>query len=155
MVNATYEHIVAILAVGAIFVATVATLPAQNFVNMQAVDQQQLRNTALNVFNTILLDPGEPSNWGSMDPFYLNDFRIEKFGLASSHDRELYALDPDKVQRLAINNPLNYLDYNRARELLGLEDYGFNLRIIPPFNVTNIDGTSILTKTPLNVTGNN
>ena len=153
MVNATYEHIVAILVVGAIFVTTVATLPAQNFVNMQAVDQQQLRNTALNVFNTILLDPGEPSDWGSMDPFYGNDFRVEKFGLASSHDTALYVLDPDKVQRLVINNPLNYMEYNRVRELLKLQNYGFSFKIVPPFNVTNLDGTPIPLKSPLTIVG--
>ena len=155
MVSATFEHIVAILVVGAIFVATIVVLPAQNYVNMQAVDQQQLRNTALSVFSTILLDSGDPFNWGSMDPFYLNDFRVTKFGLASSLSPEMYVLDPDKVQRLALNNPLNYLEYEKVRELLKLENYGFSLRIIPPFNVTNVDGTPIIDHSPITVVGTN
>lgn len=136
MVNAVYDHIIAILVVGAMFFGAVVILPTMSFANLQAVDQQQLRNTALNVFNAMLLDTGEPTNWGSMDPFYINDPRVKRFGLASAPDSTFYVLDPDKVQRLVEGNPLNYCRYERVRELLGLQNYGFSLRIIPPFNVT-------------------
>lgn len=153
MVNAVYDHIIAILIVGALFVGTVVALPAMSFANIQAVDQQQLRNTALNVFNAMLLDAGKPENWGSTDPFYMNDPRIERFGLAEAQDPTFYVLDPDKVQRLVIGNPLNYCDYNTVRNLLGLQGYGFSLKIIPPFNVTNIDGTPIPTKSPITING--
>lgn len=151
MVNAVYDHIIAILVVGAMFVGAVVILPTMSFANLQAVDQQQLRNTALNVFNAMLLDTGEPTNWGSMDPFYINDPRVKRFGLASAPDSTFYVLDPDKVQRLVEGNPLNYCDYNRVHELLGLQNYGFSLRIIPPFNVTNVDGTPISTKSPITI----
>ena len=107
MVNAVYDHVVAILVVGVIFVGAVVVLPAMSFANLQAVDQQQLRNTALNVFNAMLLDTGEPTNWGSMDPFYMNDPRIKRFGLASTQGTTFYVLDPNKVQRL-IGNSLYY-----------------------------------------------
>lgn len=147
MVNAVYDHIVAIVIVGVIFVGAVVVLPAMSFANLQAVEQQQLRNTALNVFNAMLLDNGEPINWGSMRPFYSNDPRVKRFGLASAQDSTFYVLDPDKVQRLVVGNPLNYCEYDRVRELLGLQDYGFGLRIIPPFNVTflgtNVVGSSL------------
>lgn len=154
MVNAVYDHIVAILVVGVIFVGAVVVLPVMSFANLQAVDQQQLRNTALNVFNAMLLDIGEPTNWGSMDPFDTNDPRVKRFGLASVQDSMFYVLDPDKVQRLVVGNPLNYLEYNRVRELLELENYGFKLRIIPPFNMTNVDGTPILSESPITIDGN-
>jgi hypothetical protein len=134
--NAVYDHIIAILVVGMIFVGAVIVLPTMSIVNLQAVDQQQLRNTSLNVFNAMLLDTGEPVSWGSMRPFEMNDPRVQRFGLASAQDSTFYVLDPDKVQRLAVGNPLNYCDYTRVRELLGLQNYGFHLRIIPPFNVT-------------------
>jgi hypothetical protein len=134
--NAVYDHIIAILVVGMIFVGAVVVLPTMSIVNLQAVDQQQLRNTALNVFNAMLLDTGEPVSWGSIRPFKMNDPRVQRFGLASSHDSTFYVLDPDKVQRLVVGNPLNYCDYTRVRELLGLQNHGFHLRIIPPFNVT-------------------
>jgi len=136
MVNAVYDHIIAILIIGVMFVSAVVILPTMSFTNIQAVNQQQLRNTALNVFNAMLLDTGEPIDWGSWRPFYMNDPRVNRFGLASAQDTTFYVLDPDKVQRLVVGNPLNYCDYNRVRDLLGLKDYGFCLRIIPPFNVT-------------------
>jgi hypothetical protein len=134
--NAIYDHIIAILVVGMIFVGAVVVLPTMSIVNLQAVDQQQLRNTGLNVFNAMLLDTGEPVSWGSMRPFMMNDPRVQRFGLASAQESKFYVLDPDKVQRLVVGNPLNYCDYSRVRELLGLQNYGFHLRIIPPFNVT-------------------
>lgn len=136
MVNAVYDHIIAILVVGVIFVGTVVILPTVSLTNLQVVDQQQLRNTALNVFNAMLLDTGEPVEWGSMTDFKMNDPRVQRFGLASLWDSTFYVLDPDKVQRLVIGNPLNYCEYDFVRERLGLQDYGFHLRIIPPFNVT-------------------
>jgi hypothetical protein len=146
MVNAVYDHLVAILIVGVIFIGAVVILPSMSFQNLKVVDQQQLRNTALNLFNAMFLDPGEPTNWGSMRPFYLNDPRIERFGLGSVRDSTFYVLDPDKVQRLVVNNPLNYCQYDRTRELLQLQDYGFTLKIIPPFNIT-FTGTSVVGNT--------
>ena len=79
MVTATYEHIVIILLVGVIFVGTVVALPAINQPTFQAIDQQQLKNTALNVLNSMLLGVGSPANWGS-DPSTV----VEEFGLAHS-----------------------------------------------------------------------
>ena len=147
MVNAVYDHIVAILVVGVIFVGAVVVLPTMSFANLQVIDQQQLRNTALNVFNAMLLDTGEPANWGSIRDFQKNDSRVQRFGLAMAQDPAFYVLDPDKVQKLVIGNPLNYCDYDRVRELLQLQNYGFSLRIIPPFNVTflntHVTGSSL------------
>jgi len=153
MVNAVYDHIIAILVVGSIFVGAVVMLPGMSLMNIQAVDQQQLRNTALNVFNAMLLDVGEPLDWGSIDPFYMNDQRVGRFGLASAQDSAFYVLDPDKVQRIVVENPLNYIEYDRVRELLRLQGYGFRFRIIPPFNVTNLDGSPITNKSPITIMG--
>ena len=150
MVNATYDHIVAIILVGVIFVWVVGVLPATSLVSINAADQQQLRNTGLNVFNAMLLDTGEgfnetanqnTTNWGSLDPFEAED--IIRFGLASTEDSASYVLDPDKVQRLEIGNPLGTINNTIAKSLMELEGYGFALEIIPPFNVTNVDGTKI------------
>jgi hypothetical protein len=154
MVNAVYDHIIAILVICVMFVSAVVILPTLSITSFKAVDQQQLRNTALNIFNAMLLDTGEPVDWGSFPDFQMNDPRIKRFGLASTESTAFYVLDPDKVQRLVVGNPLNYCDYNRIRELLGLQGYGFKLRIIPPFNVTNVDGTSILVKSPVVINNN-
>jgi hypothetical protein len=150
-VHETYDHIVAILIVGLLFVGAVIMLPKMSYLNMQTVDQQQLRNTALNVFNAILLDAGEPSNWSLRDPW--DPATVNRFGLAASKDSTYYVLDPDKVQRLVEGNPLGELNINNVKNLLNLEDYGFRLRIIPPFNVTNLDGTRMnQTNSPINIT---
>lgn len=155
MVSAVYDHIVAILVVGAVFVGAVVVLPNMSFNSIQAVDEQQLRNTALSVFDAMLLDTGAPTSWGSMVPFYKNDPNVTRFGLASAQDSTFYVLDPDKVQRLVLTNPLNYLEYEKVRQLLKLEGYGFNLRIVPPFNVTNTDNTPIPTRSPITLNGKN
>ena len=143
MVSATYDHIVAILIVGSIFVGTVVALPAINYANLQTVDQQQLRNTALNVFDSILLSAGSPSNWGSNGTDF-DQNAVEKFGLAYSVPFSKYILDVDKVQRIDLSNPIGFVEYNRAHELLNLEDYGFQFSILRPF-VVNWD---------MNITGN-
>lgn len=138
MVSATYDHIVAIIVVGVIFVGTVAALP---FSTLQTVDQQQLRNTALNVFDSILLDVGSPSKWGSSFPF--DQSAVEKFGLAYSDPFSKYVLDIDKVQKIDVSNPTGSIEYDQVRELLKIKDYGFRLSILRPFavraslNITN------------------
>jgi hypothetical protein len=140
-VHETYDHIVAVLIVGLIFVGAVVILPKMSYLNIQTVDQQQLRNTALNVFNAFLLDTGEPSNWSLEDPW--DPTTVERFGLADYRDSTYYVLDPDKVQRLVEGNPLGELRVDEVKRLLNLEGYGFSLRIIPPFNITKIDGTKL------------
>lgn len=141
MVHETYDHMIAILIVGLIFIGAVIVLPKMSYLNIQTVDQQQLRNTALNVFNAFLLDTGEPSNWSLKDPW--DPTTINRFGLADYNDSPYYVLDPDKVQRLVEGNPLGELSVDEVKRLLNLEDYGFSLRIIPPFNITKIDGTKL------------
>jgi hypothetical protein len=162
MVNVTYEHIVAIIIVGAIFVSAVVILPTLSFANFEAVDQQQLRNTALTVFNTMLLDTGLGVNgthltpdWGSIEPFDMD--KVVRFGLANSEaSSTFYVLDPFKVKRLVKGNPLGEISYTKVKELLGLQNYGFKFRIIPPFNVTNLDGTKIdYEHSPVTLVGSN
>jgi hypothetical protein len=142
--NAVYDTIFAIVFIGIMFVWAVAVVPSMNFNNMQATDQQQLRNMELNVFNAMLLNSGNGMNgssttvnWGSMDPFSEN--AVTQFGLAGSTEGAIYSLDPDKVQRLFKDNPLGHISYDRTKQLLGLESYGFMFQIVPPFNVTNAD----------------
>ena len=143
MVHETYDNIVAILLVGLIFIGAVLLIPALSFSNIQSVDYQQLRNTAVNVFDNILLSPGDPVEWGSTQDFSVEN--VNTFGLAKYQNSHFYILDPDKVQRLKSGNPLGEITNEEAKELLNLDGYGFTLRIIPPFNVTNIDGTKITT----------
>ena len=133
MVSATYDHLVAIVLVGVIFVGTIVAMPAaMSSTNFQAVDEQQLRNTALNVYNTLLQSPGYPPRWGSQFPFDENN--VKAFGLALSDSISRYVLDSDKVQRLDPESP-GFLSYQRAIDLLKLHGYGFKLTIFRPFKV--------------------
>ncbi len=132
--QAAYDHIVAMVIVGLIFISCVVALPAMSFSNMQTVDEQQLRNTALSVFDSMLLGTGSPSNWGSADPTLWDQNKVNLFGLASSGALSKYVLDPDKVQRLDPANPA-VMGYERVRTLLKLQDYGFRLSLFRPFTV--------------------
>lgn len=153
--NAVYDHIVAIVFIGIMFVWAVGVIPAMSFNNIQAANDQQLRSTELNVFNTLLLDTGlalngtvETPEWGSLNPFDESD--VVRFGLALHQDSSLFSLDPDKVQRLVGSNPMGNITYAQTKELLGLDGYDFQLHILPPFNVTNVDGTNLDANSPIN-----
>lgn len=154
MVSAAIDHIVAILIVGVIFVGTVVALPAINYSNFQTVDQQQLRNTALNVFDSMLLGVGSPSDWGSRlnSTFQFDQNNVKLFGLASSSALSKFVLDSDKVQRLDPTNP-GVIDYDRVRALLNIEDYGFQLSIYRPFRVNwSLDITNTVVRFSVTVT---
>jgi hypothetical protein len=129
-----YDHLIAVIVVGVLFLTAVIAAPNISYVNLLQLDQQQLRNIALTTLKTMLLDPGYPVNWGSSENFTQN--AVKKFGLALYKSSSLYVLDADKVQRLVVDNPVGHLEYNRTIQLLELEGYGFNLEIIAPFNVT-------------------
>jgi len=130
MVAPVFEHITAIMVVSMLFVSAVIAVPAISYVNLLYVDQQQLRNVALEALNSMLFGMGYPSDWGS-------DFdNIDKFGLALYESSSFYVLDSEKVGRLSSSNPSGYLDYENVSALLGLQNYGFNIRIMPLFNVT-------------------
>ena len=134
MVGELYDYIVGIVVVGVIFISAVIAVPAISYVNLLQVNQQQLRNTALNVFNAMLLGTGCPSDWGSTYPF--NQSNVEAFGLAYSEESSLYVLDTDKVQRLDNSTP-GFIEYEYVRERLGLKDYGFIFTIFRPFTVNS------------------
>ena len=124
---------VAIVLVGVIFIGTIVAVPAAiSYTNFQVVDQQQLRNTALNVYNTLLQGTGTSSQWGSVFPFDEND--VTSFGLALSDSLSKYVLDSDKVQRLDPLSP-GFLTYDRVIELLKLQGYGFKFTLFRPFKV--------------------
>jgi hypothetical protein len=132
VVGELYDYIVSIIVVGIIFVSGVLAVPAIGYLNLRHVDEQQLRNTALNVFDTILLDAGAPSRWGSVYPF--DQEAVEQFGLSDERSSSLFVLDSDKVQRLDPLSP-GYITYEKVNSLLGLEGYGFALTLFRPFQV--------------------
>jgi hypothetical protein len=136
MTGEAYDHLMAAVILGAIFISSVVVVPSLSYVNLLYMDQQQLQNVALSAMKTILFDEGYPTNWGSMHGTNLfNQTDVKRFGLAAQSDPSLYVLDPNKVYRLAYN-PMGNISYQRAQELLGLSGYAFGLVFRPLFNVS-------------------
>jgi hypothetical protein len=129
-----YDYLIGVTIMGVIFISAVFVVPQMSYVNLLYLDQQQLRNIADQTLKAIVLETGYPANWGASEPF--DPESVERFGLAESESSSFYVLDPDKVQRLVQDYPLGYINYTTIRELLDLEDYGFSISIVPPFNVT-------------------
>jgi hypothetical protein len=134
MIGTIYDYLMATVIFGMIFVVGVVVVPNASYMNLLYVDQQQLRNVALETLKAMLLDTGYPIDWGSQITFDQNS--VKRFGLAHSGASSLYVLDLEKVQRLNIDNPAGNIDYEAIREKLGLQGYGFCIRIMPLFNVT-------------------
>jgi len=135
MTGEAVDHMMAVVVLGAIFMAAVYVVPSLTYVNLLYLEQQQMRNIALSAFKSILFDEGAPVNWGSMhgsSMFSEND--VNRFGLALLSDPSLYVLDSNKVQRLT-NNPTGNITYQKAHELLALSGYGFSMILRPLFNV--------------------
>jgi hypothetical protein len=134
---------------GVIFISAVFAIPTLSYTNLLYLDQQQLRNIASRTLKTIVLETGYPADWGSSDPF--DQDGVKRFGLAEANSSSFYILDPDKVQRLVEDNPLGSIEYEKMRELLGLEGYGFSISILPPFNVTVIKEEFEVTSTKIDL----
>lgn len=133
MTGELYDHLIAVIVVSVLFLAAVVAVPNMSYVNLLYMDQQQLRNIALNTLKTMLLDAGYPANWGLTSNF--DPDQVERFGLALASSSSFYVLDPNKVQRLVVGNPAGFIEYEDIRTKLKIEGYGFNFRIVPPFKV--------------------
>lgn len=138
MVGEAYDHLMAAVVLGAIFMAAVFVVPTLSYVNLLYLEQQQLQNVALSAMKTILFDDGYPANWGSMHGINMfNENDVTRFGLSDPKDTSMYVLDSNKVQRLA-NNPLGNISYTKVKALLGLSGYDFSIMLRPLFNVDRI-----------------
>jgi hypothetical protein len=93
--NPVYDHIAAMVIIGLIFVGAVVVLPALNMRDLLSMEQLRLRNTAINVLNSILLDAGYPNDWGLRvnGTFYFEADAVKRFGLASQATSNFYVLD--------------------------------------------------------------
>ena len=144
MVGTLIDNIIALIVTGAIFTSAIMVVPTLSYVNLLYVDQQQLRNIALDTLKTMLLEAGYPTNWGTTYNFHSD--QVERFGLALAGSSSSYVLDPDKVQRLAVGNPAGFIKYEDIRAKLNLQGYGFSFSIIPPIKVSvndeDFDGES-------------
>jgi len=126
--NAIYEYILAGLMMF-IMLAVMHTYMQNLIYDATASITQEDYNLAESLIDLILLSPGDPPNWGIIDP--------EIFGLATQETTEAYALDPLKVIRLDENcTEYQYITPGELRSLLGLTgDVNLVIRITPMFIV--------------------
>jgi len=133
-----YEYLFAGLILIAILLASsmiAATMPNPQ---LSVSEKEDVKTEAEKIMTQILLDPGQPYNWGSdtsIDQTKLTGFGLAKYGEST---REAYVLDPDNVQRLDSDNAgALYIPPNTTATLLNLAgEYGFTLEIHPVLNVT-------------------
>ena len=141
MAGEAVDYIVGLVITGILVVSAVIIVPNMSYVSLLSVNQQQLRNMAAETLKTMLLDAGYPEDWGSVQGF--SNSSLQRFGLALDQSGSFYVLDSDKVSRLVIDNPSGHLGYTTIRDRLKLQGYGFNFRIIAPFNVTINNGMPV------------
>lgn len=134
----TYEYIFSAAIIIAILLASTLLLgiAPQSTINTSEIDQ--LKMAAQKVLTQLILSPGNPPEWGSN--ISISGDALQSLGLAvySPFTSMAYVLDPDKVQRLNPNLPLNlYVTPEQTLKLLNLgRDYGLKLQFIPALNVT-------------------
>lgn len=142
-----YEYLFAALIVIVILVASSTIAITMPSAQLGASDKEQVKIATEKIITQILLDPGQPFDWGSN--IGISKQELQAFGLAKYGEstREAYTLDPDKVQRLGLEptDPLyippsvaaNLLNLNSTADQLSLtNNYGFFLEIHPILNIT-------------------
>jgi hypothetical protein len=131
-----YEYLFAAILIVIIVIASSTMVETLSEPARSTSEKEQLKVAAQKIITQILLDPGDPSDWGSN--IAINENNLKAFGLAKSSNttREAYVLDTDKVLRLDNTNPL-YIPPSKILNLLNLGyEYGFALDIHPALNVT-------------------
>ncbi|MEM3602714.1 MAG: hypothetical protein QW222_01380 [Candidatus Bathyarchaeia archaeon] len=151
-----YEYLFTSLIIIIMLVAAstmVATFPETS---SDVSEREQLKEVAQKIMTQLLVNCGEPPDWGSNINIHSSD--ITMFGLAaySYTTREAYTLDPDKVSRLNkfLQNikPTLYIQPQQVATLLNLgNDYGFKIEFYPSLNVTvNLENSQVKVKVTSN-----
>jgi len=123
-------------------------------------EREQLKIVSQKLMAQILLNPGDPGDWGK--DISTEEGNLKTFGIAmySETTREAYALDPDKVLRLnsglrELNSTRRlYVSPSRVINLLNLgKDYGLALEIHPALKVEvqktpGLDNYTVSVKAP-------
>lgn len=138
----TYEYVFTAVILVAILLAATFLTSLSPSLYRSVSEVEQLKMAAQKVMAQVLLSPGEPEDWG--ENVYVRASDLSSFGLAVStvFTREVFVLDPDKVQRLNRVLPRDlYIPPERFSELLGLgskgyPDYGVRIDFIPALKVT-------------------
>jgi len=149
-----YEYLFTAIIIVLILLSSSTMIETISEPSRSTSEKEQLKVTAQKLMTQLLLDPGNPPDWGNnidIDPSNLTTFGLAKY---SETTREAYVLDADKVLRLDNTNPL-FLPPSSVINLLNLGyEYGFALEFYPALNVTiaPINSTSSSDRYNINVT---
>lgn len=138
-----YEYLFAAAIIMIMLIASSAMVETFSEPLLETSEKEQLKVAAQKLMTQILLNPGDPPEWGNNVD--INAANLKSFGLAKYGEttREAYVLDPDKVLRLTLpSNHALHIPPSRVVELLNLgHDYGFAIEFHPVLTV-NVDTVS-------------
>jgi hypothetical protein len=130
-----YEYLFTAVIIVSILLASSIMIVTLSEPTLDVSEKEQLKVAAQKIMAQLLLDPGDPPDWGSN--ININESNLRTFGLAKHGEttRQSYALDPDKVLRLNSTNPL-FISPSSVINLLNLgNDYGLALNFSTALNV--------------------
>jgi len=131
-----YEYLFTAIIIVTILLASSTMIGSVSEPSRSTSEKEQLKVTAQKIMTQLLLDPGNPHDWGSnidIDPSNLTAFGLAEY---TETTREAYVLDSDKVLRLDSTNPL-LIPSSSVINLLNFGyDYGLALEFYPALNVS-------------------
>ena len=137
-VNASTEYMVAALLTILLVFTAVSTFIPNALTRSTYISESQLRIEAEKIVNQLLLNPGDPPNWGVSTT---NSSEVKVLGLALQGGRP-YELDINKIIRM-YENILNefsdkeQMDFESVCRLLGLYgNYSLSIKLTPVLNIT-------------------
>ncbi|MCS7140519.1 MAG: hypothetical protein N3F04_05485 [Candidatus Nezhaarchaeota archaeon] len=133
-----YEYIFAAIVMVAILMVAVHLTSMLPQLYMSISEVEQVKMAAQKVMTQIILSPGDPEDWGGNITVKAED--MTSFGLAVStvYTRDVFILDPDKVQRLSQRIPADlFIPPHAVKMLLNLGfEYDIRMDFIPALTVT-------------------
>ena len=130
-----YEYLFTAIIIVTILLASSTMIGTLSGPSRSVSEKEQLKVAAQKIITQLLLDTGDPSDWGS--DVTIDESNLKAFGLAKHGEttRDAYVLDPDKVLRLDNTHPL-FIHPSRIINLLNLgKEYGLTLEIFPAIKV--------------------
>jgi hypothetical protein len=136
-----YEYLFAAVIIVIILLGSSVMIGTLSDPHRDVSEKEQLKDAAQKILTQILLDPGDPPDWGNN--ITIGETDLSRFGLAryGESTREAYVLDLDKVLRLNRTEQPYLISPTCVLNLLNLgQDYGFALEISSPL-IVNISET--------------
>ncbi|MEM0253076.1 MAG: hypothetical protein QXK78_00710 [Candidatus Bathyarchaeia archaeon] len=133
-----YEYLLAAVVIVVMLVASSTMVLTFSNPIINVSEKEQLKVAAQKLITQILLNPGDPPEWGV--DINVKAQNLTSFGLAKSGEstRDAYVLDAHKISRLTLpkDSPF-YISPSKVLELLNIEkEYGFALEFYPVLTIS-------------------